>query len=78
MSAASRSSRRPTTRRSTPSSSCSQLEGIIPALEPAHAIAKVLELAPQKPKDHLMVVNLSGRGDKDLDSVARHLGSKAR
>ena len=45
----------------------SKLEGIIPALEPAHAIAKVLELAPQKPKDHLMVVNLSGRGDKDLE-----------
>ena len=56
----------------------SKLEGIIPALEPAHAIARVLDLAPQKPKDHLMVVNLSGRGDKDLDSVARHLGSKAR
>ena len=55
----------------------SKLEGIIPALEPAHAIAKVLDLAPQKPKDHLMVVNLSGRGDKDLDTVARHL-SKAR
>jgi tryptophan synthase beta chain len=56
----------------------SKLEGIIPALEPAHAIAKVLELAPQKPKDHLMVVNLSGRGDKDLDTVSHHLGSKAR
>ncbi|HMK70877.1 MAG TPA: tryptophan synthase subunit beta [Xanthobacteraceae bacterium] len=56
----------------------SKLEGIIPALEPAHAVAKVLELAPQKPKDHLMVVNLSGRGDKDLDTVARHLESKAR
>jgi len=54
----------------------SKLEGIIPALEPAHAIAKVLELAPQKPKDHLMVVNLSGRGDKDLDTVSHHLGSK--
>jgi tryptophan synthase beta chain len=54
----------------------SKLEGIIPALEPAHAIAKVLELAPQKPKDHLMVVNLSGRGDKDLDTVARHLGDQ--
>jgi len=54
----------------------SKLEGIIPALEPAHAIAKVLELAPQKPKDHLMVVNLSGRGDKDLHSVADHLGTK--
>jgi tryptophan synthase beta chain len=55
----------------------SKLEGIIPALESAHAIAKVLELAPQKPKDHLMVVNLSGRGDKDLHSVAAHLGKKA-
>ncbi|MEX0751579.1 MAG: tryptophan synthase subunit beta [Xanthobacteraceae bacterium] len=54
----------------------SKLEGIIPALEPAHAIAKVLELAPKKPKDHLMVVNLSGRGDKDLHSVADHLGGK--
>ena len=51
---------------------------IIPALEPAHAIAKVLELAPKKSKDHLMVVNLSGRGDKDLDTVSHHLGSKAR
>jgi len=56
----------------------SKLEGIIPALEPAHAIAKVLELAPKMPKDHLMVVNLSGRGDKDLDTVSHHLGSKAR
>ncbi|MEA2933521.1 MAG: tryptophan synthase beta chain [Variibacter sp.] len=53
---------------------CSRLEGIIPALEPAHALAKVFDLAPQKPKDHLMVVNLSGRGDKDLASVAEHLG----
>ena len=44
----------------------SRLEGIIPALEPAHALARVADLAPQKPKDHLMVVNLSGRGDKDL------------
>jgi tryptophan synthase beta chain len=54
---------------------CSRLEGIIPALEPAHALAKVLELAPKKPRDHLMVVNLSGRGDKDLGSVANYLGS---
>ncbi len=53
----------------------SKLEGIIPALEPAHAVAKVLELAPIKPKDHLMVVNLSGRGDKDLATVADHLGT---
>jgi tryptophan synthase beta chain len=57
---------------------CSKLEGIIPALEPAHALAKVFELAPQKPNGHLMVVNLSGRGDKDLDSVERYLESKAR
>jgi tryptophan synthase beta chain len=56
----------------------SKLEGIIPALEPAHAVAKVLDLAPQKPKDHLMVVNLSGRGDKDLHSVALYLESRAR
>ena len=48
----------------------SRLEGIIPALEPAHAIAKVMELAPKRPKDHLMVVNLSGRGDKDIPQVA--------
>ncbi len=54
----------------------STLEGIIPALEPAHAIAKVAELAPKKPKDHLMVVNLSGRGDKDVYTVAEHLGGK--
>ena len=54
---------------------CSKLEGIIPALEPAHALAKVAELAPNKPKDHLMVLNLSGRGDKDLASVAEHLGT---
>jgi tryptophan synthase beta chain len=55
---------------------CSRLEGIISALEPCHALAKLPELAPKKPKDHLMVVNLSGRGDKDLDSVAHHLGGK--
>ena len=48
---------------------CSQLEGIIPALEPAHALARVFDMAPKLPKDHLMVVNLSGRGDKDLASV---------
>jgi tryptophan synthase beta chain len=52
---------------------CSRLEGIIPALEPAHALARVADLAPKKPKDHLMVVNLSGRGDKDLASVAAYL-----
>jgi len=55
---------------------CSALEGIIPALEPAHALAKVFELAPQRPADHLMVVNLSGRGDKDIPQVAEIFGTK--
>jgi tryptophan synthase beta chain len=57
---------------------CSRLEGIIPALEPAHALARVMDLAPQKPKDHLMVVNLSGRGDKDLASVADYLERRTK
>ena len=52
----------------------SKLEGIIPALEPAHALAKVLELAPKRPRDHLMVMNLCGRGDKDIFAVAERLG----
>ena len=52
------------------------IEGIIPALEPAHALAKLADLAPKKPKDHLMVLNLSGRGDKDIFAVAEHLGGK--
>ncbi|HEY5225604.1 MAG TPA: tryptophan synthase subunit beta [Methylovirgula sp.] len=53
---------------------CSKLEGIIPALEPSHALAKVTEIAPDKPQEHLLVVNISGRGDKDLFTVADHLG----
>jgi tryptophan synthase beta chain len=53
---------------------CSQLEGIIPALEPAHALAQVIKIAPTRPKDHLMVMNLCGRGDKDIFTVAEHLG----
>ncbi|MGH6907083.1 MAG: tryptophan synthase subunit beta, partial [Aestuariivirga sp.] len=55
---------------------CCALEGIIPALEPAHALAHVTKLAPQKPKDHLMVMNLCGRGDKDIFTVADILGVK--
>ena len=55
----------------------SRLEGIIPALEPAHAIAKVMELAPKRPKDHLMVVNLSGRGDKDIPAGGRYPAGEA-
>jgi len=54
----------------------SKVEGIIPALECAHAMAKVAELAPNKPKDHIMVMNLSGRGDKDVPQVAEILGTK--
>jgi len=53
---------------------CSRLEGIIPALEPSHALAFVSKLAPTLPKDHLLVMNMCGRGDKDVFAVADHLG----
>jgi len=53
---------------------CSRLEGIIPALEPAHALAYVMRLAPTMPKESIIVMNLCGRGDKDIFTVARHLG----
>jgi tryptophan synthase beta chain len=53
---------------------CSRLEGIIPALEPAHALAHVAKIAPKLPRDHLLVVNLCGRGDKDIFTVADALG----
>jgi tryptophan synthase beta chain len=52
----------------------SQKEGIIPALEPSHALAQVCKMAPDLPKDHLLVVNLCGRGDKDIFTVAEALG----
>jgi tryptophan synthase beta chain len=52
---------------------CTRTEGIIPALESAHAVAQAVKIAPSLPRDHLMVVNMSGRGDKDLDSVQRYL-----
>lgn len=55
---------------------CCRQEGIIPALETAHALAEVAKRAPSLPREHLMVVNLSGRGDKDMMSVAHHLGDK--
>ena len=51
-------------------------EGIIPALEPSHAIAAVAKVAPTMPKDSIVLVNLCGRGDKDIFSVAEHLGVK--
>ncbi len=53
--------------------SCST-EGIIPALEPAHALAHVAQIAPDLPGDHLMVMNMCGRGDKDIFTVAEALG----
>jgi tryptophan synthase beta chain len=51
-----------------------RLEGIIPALEPAHALAQVAKIAPALPRDHLIVMNLCGRGDKDIFAVAEQLG----
>ncbi len=52
----------------------SRLEGIIPALESAHAVAEVLKRAPRMSSDQVIIVNLSGRGDKDLQTVVEHLG----
>ena len=49
-------------------------EGIIPALESSHAVAHVQKIAPELPKDHIIVINLSGRGDKDIFTVAKFLG----
>ena len=53
---------------------CAKLEGILPALEPSHALAAVVARAPAMPKDALLVVNLCGRGDKDIFTVARARG----
>ncbi len=54
---------------------CTRTEGIIPALECAHAIAHVAKLAPTMAKDQIILMNLSGRGDKDIATVAEHLGA---
>jgi tryptophan synthase beta chain len=51
-----------------------ETEGIIPALESAHAVAHAVKLAPTLPKEQILIVNLSGRGDKDMQTVARALG----
>ena len=51
-----------------------RIEGIIPALEPAHALAHVVKLAPTMAKDKIILMNLCGRGDKDVFAVAKHLG----
>jgi tryptophan synthase beta chain len=52
------------------------LEGIIPALESSHAVAEVIKLAPKLPKDSILLVNVSGRGDKDLDTVLKAIGER--
>jgi tryptophan synthase beta chain len=54
---------------------CCLLEGIIPALETAHALAEAMKRAPGLPKDHLMVICLSGRGDKDMQTVMNHMAA---
>ncbi|MBO9455973.1 tryptophan synthase subunit beta [Paracoccus sp. R12_1] len=53
---------------------CCETEGIIPALEPSHALAHVMKIAPDLPADHIIVMNMCGRGDKDIFTVAKHLG----
>ncbi len=55
---------------------CARLEGILPALEPSHALAEVIKRAPSLPHDHLLVMNLCGRGDKDIFTVAKALEAK--
>jgi tryptophan synthase beta chain len=55
---------------------CSRMEGIIPALEPSHALAYVSRIAGKLAKDHLLVMNMCGRGDKDIFAVAEKLGTK--
>jgi tryptophan synthase beta chain len=55
---------------------CCETEGIIPALEPSHALAHVAKIAPGLPGDHLMVMNMCGRGDKDIFTVAEALGEE--
>jgi len=52
-----------------------KLEGVLPALEPAHALAHVMKIAPKRGKDSIILMNLCGRGDKDIFSVADHLGA---
>ena len=55
---------------------CCKLEGIIPALEPAHALAHLIKIAPKRKKDEICIMNMCGRGDKDIFTVSKHLGIK--
>ena len=52
----------------------SRTEGIIPAIESAHAVAHAMKIAPQMDKDQIIVINISGRGDKDFAAIARYRG----
>ncbi len=54
---------------------CARLEGILPALEPAHALAHVIRIAPTLPKDHIICMNMCGRGDKDIFTIAEAIGT---
>ena len=55
---------------------CAKYEGILPALEPSHALGHVIKMAPKLNKDHIIIMNLCGRGDKDVFTVAEALGVK--
>ncbi|MBM3525683.1 MAG: tryptophan synthase subunit beta, partial [Alphaproteobacteria bacterium] len=55
---------------------CAKLEGILPALEPAHALAEVMKRAPKMRKDQIIVMNMCGRGDKDVFTLASRFGVK--
>jgi len=55
---------------------CCRIEGIIPALESAHALAYATRIAPELPASTVLLVNLSGRGDKDMNTVAERTGLK--
>ena len=52
----------------------SKIEGIIPAIESAHAVAHAMKIAPTMAKDKIIVINISGRGDKDVAAIARYMG----
>jgi tryptophan synthase beta chain len=54
---------------------CTKLEGIIPALESSHAIAEGEKLAKSMSKDEILVINMSGRGDKDVNTIAKAMGT---
>jgi tryptophan synthase beta chain len=53
---------------------CAKTEGILPALEPSHALAHLIKIAPEMPKEHIIILNLCGRGDKDVFTIAEALG----